>query len=169
MPNGNCVGSIFVLIMSFSIGTLLWVFSTQFLSIFIHDPAIMEIAVTWLLIVVLGFMVMGIGMVFMQSYNTAGDTVMPMIVSLVTIWGIQLPLAIVLSGVGNSWSILGFSVMIPTIGNLGQYGIAWATVLAMTSRLFLYVPYFFTNRWLRNKFFDIPKIESIGILVDFSS
>jgi len=92
----------------------------------------MEIAVPWLRIVVLGFVVMATGIVFTQSYNTAGDTVMPMVVSLVTIWGIQLPLAIVLSGVGNRWDILGFSVMIPTFSNLGQYGIAWAIVIAMT-------------------------------------
>jgi putative MATE family efflux protein len=149
-----CWALLYVSVISVSLGVILWVFSEPFLTIFVRDLAVMEVAVPWLRIVVLGFMVMGMGMVFTQSYNTAGDTLMPMVVSLVTIWGVQVPLAIVLSGVGNDWTILGFSVTLPTIGNLGQYGIAWAIVTAMALRLFLYVPYFFTGRWLRKHVFD---------------
>ncbi len=143
---------LFAAVVSAVTGAALWIFSQQFLSIFIHDAAVMEIAVPWLRIVILAFMVMGTGMVFMQSYNTAGDTFMPMVVSLSSIWGVQVPFAIMLSGVGENWSLLGLTP--PTIGSLGQYGIAWAMVISMVSRLFLYVPYFFTGRWLRKKLFD---------------
>ena len=153
---------LYVSIMSVSIGTILWIFSDPFLSIFVRDPAVMAVAVPWLRIVVLGFMVMGMGMVFMQSYNTAGDTFMPMIVSLVTIWGVQVPLAIMLSGVGTEWTILDFSVTLPTIGNLGQYGIAWAIVISMALRLLLYIPYFFTDRWLHKQVFDKPSGSAVS-------
>ena len=112
----------------------------------------MEVAVPWLRIVILAFVVMGIGMVFMQSYNTAGATFVPMVVSVGTIWGVQVPLAIILSGVAEDWSFLGFTL--PSIGSLGQYGIAWAMVVAMAVRLFVYVPYYFSDRWLQKTLFD---------------
>lgn len=145
---------LFVIILSITLGGILLIFSKPFLSIFLREPEVMEIAVPWLRIVVLGFMVQGTGMVFTQSYNTAGDTFVPMIVSLITIWGIQVPLAIMLSGVTQNWSLLGTDITLPTIGSLGQYGIAWAIVLAMGLRLFLYGPYFFTGRWLKKRVFS---------------
>ena len=144
---------VYVLMLSITITLVLLVFAEPFLTIFIRDPAVMEVAVPWLRIVVLGFMVMGVGMVFMQSYNTAGDTLVPMVVSLITIWGVQVPLAIMLSGVVQDWTIFGLAITLPTIADLGQYGIAWSMVIAMASRLFFYVPYFFTDRWLRKQVF----------------
>ncbi|MEE2700568.1 MAG: MATE family efflux transporter [Chloroflexota bacterium] len=143
---------IFATAISAVTGVLLWLFPQQFLTLFIRDVAVMEVAVPWLRIVILAFVVMGIGMVFMQSYNTAGATFVPMVVSVGTIWGVQVPLAIILSGVAEDWSFLGFTL--PSIGSLGQYGIAWAMVVAMAVRLFVYVPYYFSDRWLQKTLFD---------------
>jgi Na+-driven multidrug efflux pump len=110
-------------------------FPKPFLQIFNNDPELLDQAIVWLRIQALGYLVMGSGMVFMQSYNTAGDTLVPMITTLVSIWGVQQPLALLLPGLG-----------------LGAYGIAWAIVIGMAVRLGIYVPYFFYGRWLRIKF-----------------
>jgi putative MATE family efflux protein len=122
------------LISSLVVGMML-AFPKPFLQIFNNDPELLDQAIVWLRIQALGYLVMGSGMVFMQSYNTAGDTLVPMITTLVSIWGVQQPLALLLPGLG-----------------LGAYGIAWAIVIGMAVRLGIYVPYFFYGRWLRIKF-----------------
>ena len=73
----------------------------------------------------------------MQTVQTAGDTLFPMIVTLVTIWGVQQPLAYWLSDT-----------------SLGQYGVAWAVSIALASRLLFYVPYFYWGRWMRVRMFE---------------
>ena len=95
------------------------------------------LAVDWLRIVAIGFVFMSFGMVFQQSFNTAGDTIAPMIFTLIALWGMELPLA---------W-LFAYSL------DIGPLGFAYARVIAMASRLFLYVPYFFWGRWLRLKVF----------------
>ena len=124
-----CVKSIFTLFVFF--------FPEVLLSLFTRDPEFLALASHWVRIQVFGYLAMGIGQVAMQSFMTAGDTLFPMFVTLITIWGVQQPLAYFLSD---------------NMG-LGQFGIAWAVSLAMISRLFFFVPYFFWGRWLRVKLF----------------
>ena len=130
---------------------LIVAFPTLFLSIFSRDAELVVTAKNWLYIQAIGFLVMGAGMVFMQSFNTAGDTMVPMLVTLVSIWGVQQPLAIMLSGAATNWSIFGWAVPVPTLLNLGQYGIAWAIVLAMGVRLLIYLPYFIWGPWTKKQ------------------
>ena len=115
------------------LGAALFLFPAAFLSIFSRDPELLSVAQVWLRIQIVGYVAMGIGQVAMQSFQTAGDTIVPMLVTLVSIWGIQQPLAILL----------------PRVTDLGQYGIAWAIVAAMLARPMFYIPYFFSGRWLR--------------------
>lgn len=130
---------------------LIVAFPTLFLSIFSHDKELVATSTTWLYIQAVGFFAMGASMVFMQSFNTAGDTMMPMFVTLISMWGVQQPLAIMLSGAAADWTIFGWAVPIPTVANLGQYGIAWAIVIAMAARLLIYVPYFFWGPWTKKE------------------
>ncbi|OGO05125.1 MAG: hypothetical protein A2Y60_04660 [Chloroflexi bacterium RBG_13_54_9] len=116
---------------------IIFFFQTAIISIFNRDPALLPAAQAWLGIMVIGFLFHGMGQVFSQSFNTAGDTIVPMVVALATIWGIQQPLAFFL----------------PKVGDLGQVGIAWAIVIALAARPFFYVPYFFWGRWLRVRVF----------------
>jgi len=141
---------LFVSVGSLFMGILLWSFPRYFLMLFVRDPEVIELTVPWVRIIVLGFMVQGTGMVFMQSFNTAGDTMISMLVSLVSIWVVQIPLAVMLSG-AHHWSVLGLTITLPQLGHFGQYGIAWAIVAAMAVRMFIFVPYFFTDRWLNKK------------------
>lgn len=130
---------------------LIVLFPTLFLSIFSQDAELVRNATGWLYIQAVGFFAMATSLVFQQSFNTAGDTMVPMIVTLISIWGVQQPLAIMLSGVAMDWTIFGLTVPVPTILNLDQYGIAWAIVLAVTIRLFIYVPYFFWGPWTKKQ------------------
>jgi putative MATE family efflux protein len=116
---------------------LLFFFPEVFLRLFTRDAELLAVASTWVRIQCVGYLALGSGQVFMQSFMTAGATVFPMVVVLVTIWGVQQPLAHFLSQT-----------------DLGQYGIAWAVSIAMIVRIFLFVPYYLSGRWLRARVFD---------------
>ena len=79
------------------ITVLLILFPTFFIGIFSSDPELADVAANWVRIQAVGGLVMGAGMVFAQSFNVAGATVAPMIVTLITMGGVQLPLAYGLS------------------------------------------------------------------------
>jgi Na+-driven multidrug efflux pump len=80
---------------------------------------------------------MGAGQVFQNSFQMAGDTVMPLLITLVSLWVVGIPLAYVLT----------------QFTGLGEFGVAWATVIAMMICGGAYVPYFLSDRWLRIKMF----------------
>jgi Na+-driven multidrug efflux pump len=122
----------FVTAMSASIVIWMVLFPKAFLQIFNGDAELLDEASKWLRIQAIGYFVMGTGMVFQQSYNTAGDTLTPMITTLVSIWFVQQPLALILPDLG-----------------LAELGIAWAIVIGLAVRLMIYVPYYFHGRWLR--------------------
>ena len=116
-------------------GCLVIAFPQVLLSIFNPDPELMQVATVWLRIQAVGFIVVAPSRVFNQSFSTAGDTLTPMLVTLLTVWGIQQPLAYVL----------------PSITGLGEYGVALAPVIAQFSRNLIYFPYFFWGPWLRKE------------------
>ena len=58
-------------------GLFLVAFPSLFISIFNSDPDLLSLAETWLRIQVLGYLAMGTGLIFAQSFNTAGDTIPP--------------------------------------------------------------------------------------------
>jgi Na+-driven multidrug efflux pump len=123
----------YVMVVKSIFGALVFSFPVIFLSIFSSEQELLSLAQVWLRIQVAGYVAMGIGQIAMQSFQTAGDTLAPMLVTLATIWGIQQPLAFIL----------------PDLLGIGQFGIAWAIVLAMIARPLFYIPYFFWGRWLR--------------------
>ena len=67
--------------------------------------------------------------------NGVGDTMITMVVTLVTVWAVQVP--------------LGY--FMPKIGNLGVNGVRWAMVIALVVRAFTYALYFRMGRWKRKK------------------
>jgi putative MATE family efflux protein len=74
-------------------------FARPLLAIFITDlnGLAFEYAVQALQIISAGYVLYGIGMVFMQAFNGAGDTRTPTRISILAFWCFQIPLAYVLS------------------------------------------------------------------------
>lgn len=126
-------GLIYVLIVSVAVGIILVLFPSNFVRLFTSQPDVVALGSVWLRIQVLAALFMGTGMVFQQSFNIAGDTLAPMVVTLLALWGMELPMAWLLSS-GTS---------------LGPLGIGYASVIGMAARLLGYIPYFFWGRWLR--------------------
>ena len=127
------------------LSALLFAFPLVLLSIFSRDTDFLELAQMWVRIQALGFVAMGLGQVFQNSFQMAGDTLTPMLITLVSLWGVEIPLAYVLS----------------EYTALGQFGIAWAVVIAMILRSLAYVPYFYWGRWLRIEMFDQRPVTTV--------
>ncbi|HVH47478.1 MAG TPA: MATE family efflux transporter [Labilithrix sp.] len=70
-------------------------------SFFTDDPAVAAYGSDCLRIVAVGFVVFAHGMVTVQAFNGAGDTVTPMLVNLGAFWCFKLPLAWTLSNVAG--------------------------------------------------------------------
>lgn len=136
---------------SLLVGAIIFLFARTVLTLFSREETLLEVAVPWVQIMVVGFFALGAGNVFTQIFNTAGDTVLPMVVTLGSVWLVELPLAIILSGQASNWLSLGWTLSLPSVAGLGQFGIAWAIVLAVAVRLAVYLPYFLWGPWFKKR------------------
>jgi Na+-driven multidrug efflux pump len=116
----------------------LFAFPETFLQLFTRDPELLSLGATWVRIQCLGYLALGPGNVFMQSFMTAGATVYPMLVTLLALWIVELPLAYLFSG---------------PLG-MGQFGVAWAVTIAALVRPMCHIPYFLSGRWMRARVFS---------------
>ncbi|MBX3200687.1 MAG: MATE family efflux transporter [Labilithrix sp.] len=99
--------------------------------LFTGDAAVAAYGADCLRIVALGFVVFGYGMVMVQAFNGAGDTVTPMLVNLGCFWLFKLPVAYALA----TW--LG----------LGPRGVFVAITAAYTAQAVVAAALFRRGRW----------------------
>jgi len=116
-----------------SVAILLW--AESIIRIFSPEPDLAELASTFLRIAVAGYIMMGFNAVFRQFLSGAGDTLSPMVISILMIWVVQMPLAFLL----------------PQVTNLGVYGVRWAIVAGVVVGAVAYITYFRMGRWKRKK------------------
>jgi putative MATE family efflux protein len=114
---------------------LFWLFPLVAITFFTRDPAVVDLTVQWVRIQLFGAVFQGLMQVFQQSFMGAGDTLAPMIVTLVGVWVFEVPLA---------WFLC-------TQTGLGALGIAFASLAGFGSRVLFFAPYYFHGRWLRIK------------------
>ncbi len=114
---------------------LLATFPVVYISIFSSNNALHGIGTHWFRIIAVGYIAAGVGTILMQALNSAGDTIIPAVVNVGTIWIIQLPVALLLR------DVFGFD----------STAVAWAIVAALLVRILIYVPYFLSGRWMRSR------------------
>ncbi len=76
-----------------TIGVVFIFSATPLVSLFTHDPAVVPLAASALRILSYGNIAYAYGMVMLQSFNGAGDTVTPTIVNFFGFWALEIPLA----------------------------------------------------------------------------
>ncbi len=103
--------------------------------IFTSEPDLVKVISAFLVIETVGYGLAGFHNVFSQSINLAGDTLPPMLVTLLQMWGVALPLA----------------VFLPKITNLGVYSVPWALTAGMIVQVIAYTIYFGLGRWKRKR------------------
>jgi Na+-driven multidrug efflux pump len=144
----------YVFVVKLIVVATLWTFPTLFLGIFNDDPELLKEGSVWLRILLIGYLAQGPVQVLMQSFQVAGDTVMPMFTTLLAMWVIEVPLAIVLTGAADLVHPFGLTLPFPTFGNLREYGIAVAIVAADFTRLSIYLPYFQWGPWYKKRILE---------------
>jgi putative MATE family efflux protein len=127
------VGIFTSIMLVFSIA--IWIWANNIVRIFNAEPGLVDMAGKFLKIQTASYMCNGLMMVMMSVMNSVGDTLIAFIIDLVTMWGIRVPLAVVL----------------PHVANLGVYGVRWALVADTVSSAFVFIVYFRLGRWKRKK------------------
>ena len=112
---------------------LVLAFPEPLVRLFNSDAEFVTQAGRWVVIMAVGYLSVSLVQVFTQAFNTSGDTFGPMVITLASGWAVDIPLAFVLA---KSTS-------------LEEYGVAWALVIGMTLRLFVFIWYYKRGRWLR--------------------
>ena len=102
--------------------------------IFTVEPELIRIGSIFLRIASVGYLMNGFITVLQTSISGSGDTMPPMVISILSTWVILLPAAFIL----------------PRITDLGVYGIRWAMVLSLAFGAVAYIFYFRLGRW-KNK------------------
>ena len=93
-------------------------FTPAIIHIFTSDPPTARVAVDALRTVSYGYVFFAWGMVLVQAFNGAGDTVTPTILNLICFWGWQLPLAWLLSKSSANGVFVSISIAYSTFAVL---------------------------------------------------
>ena len=113
----------------------IWFWPQFVIRIFNTQAGLVDIAVVFLRIQLINFTVGATTLVLMGCLNGVGDTWIPMLNTMITLWGVQMPLAFALS----------------RYTSLGVYGVRWAMAIAIVIRAAIYAIYFKMGRWKRAK------------------
>ncbi|MFC1991265.1 MATE family efflux transporter [Chloroflexota bacterium] len=122
-----------VIMVACSVPILIWPESIA--RIFSSDPDLIRIASVFLRIETAGYLGHGLYHGLQQSIMGAGDTMPPMLITLLMMWGVQLPLAFFL----------------PKVAELGVYGIPLAIAISVVIGAAAYTTYFKSGRWKRKQ------------------
>lgn len=80
-----------------TLGIILVAFPATFIQLFVQEGPMIQPGVQGLRIISYGFLFYGLGMVMVQSFNGAGDTMTPALINIVCFWIIEIPLAYLLA------------------------------------------------------------------------
>ncbi len=119
----------------FIVSIAIWFWAEGLALVFTSESDLVELTAAFSRIDVVSYLVFGPAMLLPQFLQVVGDTLPVMLVTLVTMWGVQLPLA----------------YFLPKVTNLGVYGVRWALNAGIILRAVAYLPYFATGTWKQKK------------------
>ena len=119
-------------IISVTLSLVAFFFGKYLIAFFIDEQIIIDIGARYLLIVGGFYIVFSIMFSFNAIFRGAGDTLIPMFITLMALWGIRIPISYYLSL------------------EMGEEGIWWGIPLAWVFGAVVSILYFFTGRW-KNK------------------
>lgn len=110
---------------------IVWFGAEPIVRIFNSEPDLVAMSADFLRINIVSYLVFGLVVVLTSCLNGVGDTMVPMLVTLITMWLVQVPMAYIL----------------PKVTDLGVYGVRWGIVTAVVMRSIIYTLYFKHGRW----------------------
>ena len=110
---------------------IIWFWAENAVQVFNNEPELVETTARFLRINIISYLVFGVVVVLMSALNGVGDTMVPMLTTLTTLWLVQVPMAYIL----------------PKVTDLGVYGVRWGIVTAIALRAVIYTVHFRHGRW----------------------
>ncbi|HUS86295.1 MAG TPA: MATE family efflux transporter [Bacteroidales bacterium] len=117
-------------VVTFSTTLIIIFFGSFFMDAFTNDTTVIRIGHEYLTIVSLFYMLFAMMFIFMGVMRGAGDTLIPMLITLLSLWLVRVPLAYILSS---------------RVGN--EVGIWWSFPIGWAVGLILAASYYSTGRW----------------------
>jgi putative MATE family efflux protein len=139
------------------ITTLIIVFKYPLMSLFTHDQAVIDIGGEYLTIVTSFYLLFTWMFTYGGVMRGAGDTLVPMFLTIFSLWIIRIPAAVFLS----QESIALFGLNIKGLG-MGAEGIWWSIPSGWGMGLLLSIIYYRTGRW-KSKAVVKAKVEPATI------
>ena len=133
---------------SIFISIVVLLFGENIMSVFTHDPEVIRMGEQYLIIVSSFYMIFSSMFVIGSVMRGAGDTLVPMFISLLSLWLIRIPLAYILSS------------------KFGPIGIWWSIPMAWFVGLILSYLYYLSGRW-KNK--SVVKVPSVDIIAEIET
>jgi putative MATE family efflux protein len=105
------------------VSLVMFIWTAPVVHFFNNDPALDAAATQFIHIAIAGWALMGFMFVLMNSLQSAGDTVPPMVINIITTWLVTMPLAYFLPRY-TSWGVLGIrwamsaSIIVGAVGNI---------------------------------------------------
>jgi putative MATE family efflux protein len=136
---------------------LVIVFKTPLMSLFTTDQAVIGIGGDYLTIVTSFYLVFTWMFIYGGVMRGAGDTLVPMFITLISLWLIRIPAAVFLSQ--ESINFLGINIR---GAGLGEAGIWWSIPSGWAFGMILSIIYYQTGRW-KSKTVVKAKVEPATI------
>jgi putative MATE family efflux protein len=114
---------------------LMMILAPELIRVFNSEVEVVQVGARYLRIVSPFYVFTAAGIVLGRALNGAGDSLTPMIITVLTLWGFQVPLAILFS---HLW-------------HPATQGIWWAIVVATVLNGILVAAWFQTGRWKRKR------------------
>lgn len=114
---------------------ILFTFSTALIEFFDPTPQVVSFGSECLRIVALSLFASAVGVVLARGFDGAGNTMPAMAINLLTLWGMEIPLALWLS----------------RMLNLGATGVWWGRALANLSNGLIFAFWFRKGRWKKRE------------------
>ena len=111
------------------------IFAPGIVRIFNPEPELVAVASGFLRIAAAGYIAVGVYTVLQNGLNGAGDTLPPTVITLLTTWLVQVPLAFFL----------------PSFTDLAAYSVRWSILAGWVVSVVAYVLYFRLGRWKRKR------------------
>jgi putative MATE family efflux protein len=112
-----------------SVALLLW--AENIVIIFSPEPEVIEVSGIFLRIAAAGYFLFSIEPILSLSLSNVGDTIPPLLATVLSFWLLQIPLA----------------HFLPQVANLGVYGIRWGMMIGMVIPAIALAVYFKLGRW----------------------
>jgi len=135
-------------IITLAVTVLIGLFSTPLMKAFTKDPEVVAIGANYLIIICSFYLLFTIMFTFTGLLRGAGDTLIPMFITLLSLWIIRIPLAVFLSS------------------KFGITGIWWAIPIAWSFGMIASFLYYKTGKWKKKRVITTPIINPETIPFD---